>query len=904
MISQIQNNPDFDKLSPEAKAIVFDRLSADDKDFSALSPEAKQIVKQRLTGQAKTEVKSAEPLAPALLDRAKSGLAGTLSTPGLLGDMLMSPVRVVQHGLSKVTDSVPPPDYLGYSKVWKGEMDNMLGVKNLPTPKNEYGKESKANEYLMKGAEFLGAGLIPGVGVISAAENKLAAALVEAIGTAISTTGAVEGKELGRDLAQGAGVDPKRGEVIGEFLGSLTGPYAAAKASEISQKAASKAGSLVSDKTGITGVSKEAQEQAGKAMAIKQIRESLDAAPASRANLESAVDLQNKVPGFNPTLGQASGAPGVVAIEERIANTSPQSLAKSAERQAENSAAVNAFKSESFPESTVSPKAAVDTKYSQIVKGQQAKLDSIEQSIADLAAKQERFDVAESGVRLRQLRNEAANVSRGVKNAAYQDVYDAANKAGLKADVSDVRALIKDVAGSDEQAAQIMPSLYRDVVGATNKYKPKEGPQILGADGIPLDKTNDAVEVPFEALHSMEKRANADLSAAIASGDGNKAYLVGKVRDAISDKIKAFEGAQYGDVAQKLAIANQKNADYMRLFKEGLGGRIGPAARNKWGVVTNDEDVVRSLIMNPDNKRGMQEFLEIYGNNPEAHAQLRNGVLDMFTKAAVRDGQIKPALAETFMRQHKQQLDMVPALKAELEGVDKLNDTLLARRAEVMQQQKAIDKSVIAKIANTKDVDAVIKSALTNRKEMLVLVNQAKKSPEAINSLSRAVAEQVSAQKDPLKFLVDNELTLKPLLNKLDPNHYDNLKTLAKAEEMMTRTRVPEHVALEKLKDIGEQTVGTSGKGILSRLMNVHKGYMSPEYAAADIGGRYIYKTKMEEANKIMEAAIYDPQMAKALLNMRKQDAKTAINSLQNHAYAHGIRVGATSIVSEQDREK
>ena len=116
MISQIQNNPDFDKLSPEAKAIVFDRLSADDKDFSALSPEAKQIVKQRLTGQAKTEVKSAEPLAPALLDRAKSGLAGTLSTPGLLGDMLMSPVRVVQHGLSKVTDSVPPPDYLGYSK--------------------------------------------------------------------------------------------------------------------------------------------------------------------------------------------------------------------------------------------------------------------------------------------------------------------------------------------------------------------------------------------------------------------------------------------------------------------------------------------------------------------------------------------------------------------------------------------------------------------------------------------------------------------------------------------------------------------------------------------------------------------------------------------------------------------
>lgn len=902
MISQIQNNPDFDKLSPEAKAIVFDRLSADDKNFSALSPEAKQIVRQKLTG-ATREKREGDPLAPALFDAAKSGFASTLATPGLLGDMLMSPVRVVQHGISKVTDAVPPPDYLGYSKVWKGEMDNLLGVKHLPTPKNEFGKESKSNEYLMKGAEFLGAGLAPGIGVVSAAERKLAAAVVEMAGTALSSAGSVEGKELGRDLANGMGVDPKRGEAIGEFIGSLAGPYAVAKAVEGSQKAASKAGSFVSDKTGITGVSKEAQEQAGKAIAIKQIRESLEAAPASRANLESAVDLQNKIPGFKPTLGQSSGAPGVVAIEERIANTSPQSLAKAAERQTENIAAVDAFKAEKFPDATVSPKAAVDSKYSQMVKLEQAKLDTIEKSIADLAAKQERFDVASSGARLRSLRNEAANVSRGVKNTAYQDVYDAANKAGLKADVSDVTALIKEVAGSDAQAAQIMPSLYGDVTRAAAKYKPKDGPQILGADGLPMAKVDQSIEVPFEALHSMEKRANADLSAAIASGDGNRAYQVAKVRDALSDKIKAFEGAEYGSVAEKLAIANQKNADYMRLFKEGLGGRIGPAARNKWGTVTNDEDVVRSLIMNPDNKRGMQEFLEIYGNNPEAHAQLRNGVLDMFTKAAVRDGQIKPALAETFMRQHKQQLDLVPALKKELEGVDNLNDALLGRRVEVIEQQKAIDKSVIAKMAKTEDVDSVIKSALTNRKEMLVLVNQAKKSPDAINSLSRAVAEQVAVQKDPFKFLVDNELTLKPLLNKLDPNHYDNLKTLAKAEEMMTRTRVPEHVALEKLKDIGEQSVGTSGKGILSRLMNVHKGYMSPEYAAADIGGRYIYKTKMEQANKIMEAAIYDPEMAKALVNMKKQDGKAAINSLTNHAYSHGIRVGAVAASDEEQRK-
>jgi len=905
MLEELQNNADFQKLSPEAKGIVIDRLTKENTGFKSLSPEAQTIVKQKLTGQSQDRFAKAtpEPLTPALVDAAKSGFASTLATPGLLGDMLISPVRLIQHAASKITDSVPPPDYLGYSKVWKGEMDNWLGVQHLPTPKNEYGKESKSNEYLMKGTEFLGAGLVPGIGVVTAAERKLAAALVELIGTGVSATGAVEGKELGGSLAQKVGVDPQRGQAIGEFLGSLTGPVAVAGAVNAAQKATSKSAEFVSDKTGITGISKDAQKRAGEAMAIKQIKESLEAAPASRANLEEAVALQEKIPGFKPTLGQASGAPGVMAIEERIANSTPQSLAKAAETKLENTQALDAFKTEKFPDSAVSPKAAVESKYSQMVKAEQSKLDSIEKGISDLAAKQERFDTASVGSKLRELRGEAANVSRGVKNAAYRDVYDAAEQAGLKADVSDVRALIKDVAGSDANAAQVMPSLYRDVSDAVTKYKPKEVPQILGADGLPMARTSEKIDVPFEALHSMEKRANADLAAAIASGDNYKAHLVGKVKDAISDKIKAFEGAEFGDVAEKLRIANQKNTDYARLFKEGLGGRIGPSARNKWGAVTNDEDVVRSLIFNSDNKRGAQEFLEIFGSNPEAHSQLRNGVLDMFSKAAVRDGQIKPALAETFMRQHSAQLEMFPAIKKELEGVDKLNDALLARRAQVMEQQKAIDKSVIAKIAKSEDVDSVINSALTDRKEMLVLVNQAKKTPEAINSLSRAVAEQVAKQKDPFQFLVENELTLKPLLNKLDPNHFDNLKTLAKAEELMTRTRVPEHVNLEKMKDIAEQAVGTSGKGILSRLMNVHKGYMSPEYAAADIGGRYFYKTKMEEANKIMEAAIYDPEMAKVLVNMKKQDGKSAVNSLTNHAYAHGIRVGAVA-TGEEERRK
>lgn len=907
-LSELSGNPEFEKLSPDARAIVIDKLAAQDEGFAKLSPDAQKIVRQKLSGSEGAPVSTggvpvagkAEPLAPALWDSAKKGLAGALSLPGLMGDTLVSPLKAVQHVGSLVTDSIPKPDYLEFAKVWKGTMDNALDVKNMPVPKNEYGKESKSNEYLMKGAEFLGSGLVPGIGVVSLAERKLIAALTEVAATTISSFSAVEGKEIGKNMAVKMGADPARGEMLGEFLGSMAGPGAVAAASSATQKALNKTTSAISDATGITGVSKEAQATAGKAMAIKQIKESLEAAPDSIKNLSEAVDVQAKVPGFKPTLGQASGAPGVIAIENKLAAAHPQSLAKAAERDIENIASLKDFTKDKFPESTLSPTKPVETRYQQIVKTQQAKLDATNHQIERLAIKQETSDTAAIGARLRELRDEAQIPARAIKNAAYRDVYEAANKAGLKADVGDVQAIMKEVAGSDAQAAQIMPSLYSDVNNAIKQYKPKAGPVLVDAQGAPLTPTSKAIEVPFEALHSMQKRANADLNAALAAGDGNKAYLIGQVRDKISDKIKAFEGAEYGDVAGKLKAANQANAEYSRIFKEGLGGKTGPYAMNKYGKVTNDEDVVRKLVFNPENKRGTKEFFDIYGSNPEAHKLLKDGVTDMFAKAVVRDGEIKPALVETFMRQHKQQLDLLPGIRSQLKNTDAMNDALLTRRAAIVDQQKAVDKSVVAKIAKAEDADAVIKSALTNPAELKTLVAQASRSPEGTQSLARAVADAVSQEKNPRQFLAENERMLKPLLNKLGPNHYENLQTLTKAEEMMGRVRPPTNVNLDKLKDIGEQTVGTSGKGILSRLMNVNKGYASAEYVTFDLGGRYIYKVKTEEANRIMEAAIYDPEMAKALVNMPKQKASEAMNSLKAHALAHGIRVESVALNNER----
>ncbi len=894
-LAELQGNAEFQKLSPEAKGIVFEKLSSQDAGYGKLSPDAQVIVKSRLLGDSvgTPEPKTPDPLAPVLVDQFKKGVGALASLGGLAADTARIPLNIGRTVMGIEADP------LYYTKKLGSAAESALGVKNLPVPLNEYGKPSKSNEYLAKIANFAGASILPGIGVVGMAERKLIAAMVEAIGTTVSATSAVEGKELGAEMAPTFGVSKETGAVLGEMLGSLAGPGAVAAGAKGVEKATAKTGSIISEKTGITGLGKEAQERAGKLTAVKQIREALDANLTSANNLDEAVKMQGVIPGFKPTLGQASGAPGVIAIEKTVATQSPQTLARAAEREAENLGAITKFAEEKFPSTKIAPTAPVKTLYQKIADGQSKALERTEQNIAKLAVSQEVHDTAAIGERLRALRGEAQVQARAIKNAKYKDVYEAANSAGIKEPIGDVQELVREVAGSDANAAQIMPQLFGDLTAVVKKYTPKAS-KILLADGK-AQPAGEAV-VPFEALHSMQKRASSDLNSALAAGDNSKAYLIAKVDTLLKNKLAKFEGEQFGAVSEKLRDANNFFAKkYQPVFNEGLGGRIGPYAKGKYGEITQDSDIVRKLVFNPENRRGTTEFFEIYGSNPEAQSLLRNGVMDMFSKAVVRDGEIKPALVESFFRQHGAQLNMVPSLKAELSNIDAMNDALLARRAVIRAQQSLFEKTVVAKIANSDNPMEVINKALTDPKTMRALISQAHKTPETAHALAGAIANAVSKQKDPLTFLVQNKNTLQAALDPLGKQHFYNLMTLARAEDIASRVKAPTHVNLDKIQDIGEQAVGTSVKGIMSRMMNVNKGYMSGEYAIADVGGRYIYKWKAAETQKMLEAAIYDPEMAKALLALKRDTTPAKMNNLRNHAFSHGIRVDA--IASQQDKQ-
>lgn len=863
-LQDLQNAKGFGDLDPAVQQRVAEKVAAKDQGYQGLADNVKQAVMDKILNRKPAgtqplptklkDLRTPDPTGPYVEDKFKKGVA---SLPKL--------------GLSTVPKIAGAPDVAGKTSQW---IDDMLGIQNTPAPKDEYGRKNKASEYFGAMAEFTGASIVPGIGVVSGAERKLLAAVVEEAGALASGTSSVEGRELGREMAEQFGVDPERGAMIGEVGGSFLGPGLIAGAADKAQKAGAFAGRTL----GIEGpMGRQSQLHAGRAMASAELRSALEAHRGAPVSLKEVAEIQKRVKNFRPTLGQASGAPGVVAIESEIAARSPQTLAKHAERAQANLDELLKFHEESFPETGVSPIEEVRKAHEGLAVARTKQVEGLDRNIATLAEKQAFQDNAAIGEELRGLRDKRAAEVRSAAKAKYDDVYVTAATSGVNADVTDLPALINKVSGSPQNAAQLMPRLYADLKDAATKYVPKGAKK-----GAPL-------MVPFAALHSMLKRGNADLMAAVSRNDMQSAHFIQQVLGNLNGKVKTFEGPEYGHVAEKLRGANEFwQKEYAQVFREGAGGRM--AQFNRFGDTTHDEDIVRKLFWKPGKSQGMEDFAQIFGKDPRAYKALENGVMDIFAKAVVREGQIQPKLVETFMRQHASSLEMVPGLKQKLGDINVSNDALLKRRHAIQEEQRVADKSAAAKIAQSDQPDQVISHALTDKSYMDTLLAQAK-TPETKQALARSLAQGVMAQKEPYAFLMRSEARLKPVMNQLGPEHWKNLETLGQMKRVLDRVQTPTSANLETLQDIGTKLIGTPVKSVLTGVWGNSRVYQSRGYFTLNLAGRYIYKIKTAEANRLLEEAIYDPNLAASLAEASTKGTARAVNKLKNHAWSHGVRV-------------
>jgi uncharacterized protein YihD (DUF1040 family) len=906
LVGDLIKDPDFKKEMPEVQDEIFRRVASGDEEFQKLPKDAKEIIRSRLLGSSAGKAGTSHPISPYVVNQFKVGMAGMAGMAALPVDASRQIGQFVTQASDPAHPEIQTALDVKYDQPFKvtqnvvGAVSHALGAKPMPVPLDEYGRPSKSAEYLGKIAEFTGASLLPSSASVAMSARPLLAAGVEAGGAALSASSSVEGGELGKEYLPG-----RYGKEIGEFAGSLLGPGLLAKGAQLSGRGIG-AGAA---KVGISGgIAPEAQRNAGQALAITELRNSMypdeRTAAQTKANLEQAAQLQKDIPGFNPTLGQATGAPGVIALERNVSSKNAEVFAESQARKTSNELALQAFKEGKFPQADGSPMAAVALRFRGISASLLNAQNKIEDQIREYGARFDRSFNAEDGKRLDELYMQLRKNVKAQADQKYASVYKIADDAGLRIDMNDVGDMISKLKVSDPAAfdRDVIPGSFQEVV---NRYttKTKPGRDLVTTTGKKI-RVEGAQSVPpegasFQELHSLYKRTFRDYGR--ARDDQTKNYI-SQLQGMLKSKLDSFEkegpvGEVMSNLTQEFKAANAfYRNNYASVFKEGLGGRI--AEKSVFSDMMPDEQLVRSLIFKPDNETNMAQFFEIYGDNPEARQLLRNGVLDVFSRESgvLERGEVTRNAVSKFKAKYGRALDFVPEMNGVFDQIDATTTMLLNRRAEIQQQRKMLDKTIVADVAAKTGIrdepEQILNKAIQDRRYMQALVMRGNMNETQRKALARSIADKVGEQKDPWQYLQDNAETIKPAMDMLGKDHWSNLQKLAQAK--MIAERVPEvgSVGERTLQDIGTRLLGTPVRSIFSQGRAAAQGRQSRPYMLIDLGGKYIYKIKMEEADRVLREALYDTNLAAALAKVDVATPSAGANiNLKHHLMAHGVRV-------------
>lgn len=877
--------------------------------------------------------KEDDGIVPFLIDKTKQGITNTISLAGVPTSVVNMGLTGIDLGINKLTGAKgrhlsSDTPFGGFESTKKGA-DALFGVKNIPQPKNPEGGESKANEYLGTIAEFTGSSMIPGTGAVAAASRKLGTALVVMLGDISSATSAVELKQLGEEHAGSFGLTKEQGGEIGKAIGTVVGPGGAQKVGNMFLKSFN-AGAGMLAKQNITGVSKDAQSAAANGLLVKEINTAMEHAPDSAANVARNIELAKKVPGWSPTLAQQTNAPGLVAMQREVANKSPEALAKASAADQRNLKAIADFKEGSFPKAAAGPQFNTKTgrtvTVDPVTDPARIKLNTnkqvlsleVDKNASDLRALTDKYrrtaDNEKIGEQLRTKYWEARATAKAVTDQKLGQVYSTANKYGIKEDMTDVRQSISKIVGSDRTTFQDMPPVFAKVLkeypeapqgSATQAAIPKGGTRpMYGSRPEPVKS-----EASFEELHSLYKQANKDWADATAAGNSSKAHYMALVRDQLKAKVDKYNGPQYGDLATEFRQFNEQYGKYAKTFREGAGGEIAKRTRN--GIATDAEDIVSKVILQAgDKKKGVQDFFNVYGNDQKAADLLHDGLLDNFSKTAVKNGQYDPKAAQGWLTKHQSAMKELPELAAKLGDEQKLGSSLVNRQLMLRQQRKVLDRTVLAKVARSDKPEQLVQQALNDPKLMKGLLVGAV-TPESKSAIARSIVDVVGQRPDAFEYIAANEKTLKPVMDQLGKGHWQNLKDLSELEQIAGRVKAPTQVELSKLQDPLEKTVGTSVKGMLSRLRNLDKPMgVSKEYLVADVGGKWLWKVRSEELARLRESAMFDPDTANLLAKLAKKPGpptKAELLDLQALSFAAGVQAtgeAAGGYGDAQERKK
>ncbi len=761
-------------------------------------------------------------------------------------------------------------------------VDNIAG-RALARVGEEFGAAALPSAGLMKVAGTATNLAVPEVpGLLNSFLSPIARTPGRALaGEAISTVGSGAAAAASRE----AFPDNPSFEQIAQLGGGMApGVWAAVSPTAWAIKGASKLAQTFS---------KTAQDKVGR----DAVREMLgrELTPEAMASLKEAERLGTAIPGFEPSVAEATGAQSLVRQQQRIeTQASGSELDRMVARRKNNETAVNDYTEGAAPRAADNPDFVVDTargRVENLKSGIDAQQTGVQGARENLAANAfPVVDRAERGATIRgQLHEE-----RAARRAEADRLADEAglNNTDVTAEFTSAaqrlnrqfepRTVFDDTANT--------PRVLEEIRQAGRPVPTGE----LDANGAPI---MEPARVTFRDLKGLRERVTDDvIDASGAANPSRKAVrqltaLRGEVDGLIEH---AATNSSDPQLAERYAAFRRAYFDnYIRPFEQGAAYKVR-SLDGRGFFKTNDEKVADAFFQK-GNTTAADQFNEIFAGRPEAHAALQSSAIDSLREHAVRDGVINPDRFAGWLRDHRSVLERFPGVAAELRTPAAADAAYIRRQEQLATRSSNIENSMLnrtlAGYGRGQTAESVIDGALKEPRKMAGLVGAVKRNDGAIAALRRNVWDRAT-DGDAVAILKFVDQNKKSLAHLFSAEHLGAIENIASARAMITRVPAPQgaaytHRPLAWLEDAIGQNLSTAA----SRVFAFKSGRVQKEYLIVDSFLRSLRGRSQISADKAFKAALFDPVIAKELAQSLEVGSISMVKAkkLQSRMIALGL---------------
>lgn len=647
----------------------------------------------------------------------------------------------------------------------------------------------------------------------------------------------------------------------------------------------------------------------------RSLRQNIGDSAEVTKNIEASQQLAKEIPGFEPTLAETTLKPSVMVRERSLAEAEQATFDIAKSRREQNILALEDFRREHFGDSSktitdIFRKSKGNINHAlNALEVRMSKLDEMRNKVAERSPQME-LDVV--GRKLREIEKEQYLTAKAYGGMLYEKIGNA--RVDPAPITKGIDALFKD---------ELLDFAQKEIPSSFNYIKRKLAPEKL--EELPPAKTMaeqlareepalPTKDISFDTLRSLEKRLKTDLASERGKVGGSKqtermlSVMLEKV-DEVKNNMR--ETADAGVVKALDNATNFWREGVAERFYKGAGRDIDAKTPfNEFRIV--DEKVIDSFFTTATKGKGgvkgIDDFINTYGMNSEAWAQLRIGIHQKFRQetGVNKTGVIDTKRAAVFLNKYGAVLDRIPQIKRELSSAFDISKNLDGTAQMIKQREANINHSILAKTLKSNTPDTIVKASIKpTGRDMAKLRTMARKVKGGIESLSQSIGRELLNMAE----RVDGTINSAKLLNLMDKNnasiklgmgieHFRALKTLHAAYLRLDKNVLPSLVKEQKLglEKISE-TFGTTPAQAISAWRAKSRGLVGGPHLVAQLATSFITRINKRQIDAIERIAHYDKNVAKTLMMMTETKKMTpkVERRLSKHLMDYGLMSVAES---------